>query len=101
MHAIKTESNMVRHLALAIFALMLIGFLGVEPIWWALIILVIGFVISAELLNSALELLIDVVHPEFNKQIGLVKDMLAAMVLVLALSATVIGLIMLFQHMWS
>jgi len=48
---------------------------------------------SAEIFNSAIEKLVDIVHPEQNKKAGLIKDMAAGAVLVLAFAAAVIGFI--------
>ena len=56
-----------------------------------LIALCIGLVIAAELLNSALEALIDHLHPEIHPAIGRAKDVLAGMVLVLSITAAVVG----------
>ena len=92
-YALKNEHNMQRHLISAVIVLGLFFFLKISILWWALIILCIGLVIAAELLNSAIETLIDYLHPEIHEKIGHVKDMLAGMVLVLSITAAIIGLL--------
>jgi undecaprenol kinase len=75
------------------FALVLIA-LGVfrpEPAWWALVILASAGVISAELINTAIERLADRLHPEVHPVIGMVKDCAAAAVLVAALAALAVA----------
>ena len=92
-YALKNEHNMQRHLISAILVICVFYFLEISIFWWALIILCIGLVIAAELLNSAIETLIDYLHPEIHEKIGQVKDMLAGMVLVLSITAAIIGLL--------
>ena len=65
------------------------------PLWWALIALVSGLVLAFELMNAALEKLIDRLHPERHPEIGAAKDMAAGAVLVLACAALIVGAAML------
>jgi diacylglycerol kinase (ATP) len=53
-----------------------------SPLWWAIGALVIGLVLVAELFNTALELLIDHLHPEQHPTIRSVKDIAAGAVLI-------------------
>src|SRR5262252_2265653 len=52
--------------------------LKVEPLWWALVLLTSGSVLTAELFNTALEHLADHLHPETHPRIAMVKDCAAA-----------------------
>ena len=61
------------------------------PIWWALLALAISMVISAELLNTAIERLADHVHPQFDEEIKTVKDVAAAAVLIASFSAIAVA----------
>jgi diacylglycerol kinase len=63
-----------------------------EPIWWAAIALSSGLVITAELLNTALEHLADHLHPETHPRIQIVKDCAAAAVLVASTAALAVGI---------
>lgn len=58
---------------------------------WLVVILLIGWIISLEALNSALEYLCDKVSAEQHPLIGKAKDVSAAAVLVSAMTAAVIG----------
>ena len=51
-------------------------------VWWAIGILAVGFVLVAELFNTALEVLIDHLHPEQHPEIRAVKDIAAGAELV-------------------
>lgn len=58
---------------------------------WCLIVVLIGLVWSAEAINTAIEKLADVVSPDYHSAIKDVKDLAAAGVLILAISAVIVG----------
>ncbi|MDQ3193105.1 MAG: diacylglycerol kinase family protein [Bacteroidota bacterium] len=60
---------------------------------WALVIIAIGIVFIAEIFNTSIEFLTDLVSPQYNETAGKVKDIAAAGVLVAAIVALVLGLI--------
>lgn len=61
------------------------------PLWWALLALAVASVLALELINSALEYLLDHLHPDLAREIGAAKDAAAAAVLVASLAAAAIG----------
>jgi diacylglycerol kinase len=65
--------------------------LHIKPIEWIAIIFCIGFVLAAELVNTALESLCDKLHPEHDPKIGRVKDLGAAAVLTSAITALLVA----------
>lgn len=69
------------------------------PLWWALTGLMAGLVIAAELVNTALEHLVDHLHPEQHPRIKIVKDCAAGAVLVLSLAALWVAAMMLWSVM--
>jgi len=60
---------------------------------WAIVALAIGLVFAAELLNTALEAVVDLVCPEQHPLAKLAKDCAAAAVLVAALAAAAAGVL--------
>ena len=58
---------------------------------WIAITIVSGLVILTELINSAVELLADIVKPEWDKKIGLIKDYCAGAVLISAIVSVIVG----------
>ena len=76
------------------------AFVGLEPAWWAIVLLTSALVISAELFNTALEHLADHLHPEIHPQIRIVKDCAAAAVLIASCAAIAVG-IALILHLMS
>lgn len=67
----------------------LIALVCVNPalIWWALLLMNCGLVLAAELFNTAIEQLIDHLHPAVHPSIKIAKDCAAGAVLALSLSA--------------
>ncbi len=57
------------------------------PVWWSLVAITVALVLTLELLNGAVEGVIDRLHPDHHPEIGIAKDMLAGAVLVAALAA--------------
>ena len=75
----------------ALVALAALILLRPAPIWWAIVALVAAMVLALELLNSALEGVIDRLHPGIHSEIKVVKDMLAGAVLIVSLSALIVA----------
>lgn len=88
---IKNEHNARVHLVLTLVVILLGVLLKINSIEWSLIVMAIGMVFIAELLNTAVEKLADFVEPNTNKTIGEIKDYGAAAVLTAALVAIVLG----------
>ena len=65
---------------------------------WVAVIVCIGMVITAEILNTAIEKVCDLYSKENDERIRLIKDLSAGAVLVSALTALICSLVILFQH---
>jgi undecaprenol kinase/diacylglycerol kinase (ATP) len=89
--ALKEQQNMRIH-AIAILVVTVVGiFLGLTAIEWSVIALAISTVIVTEMINTAIEDLVDLVSPEFNKKAGRIKDVAAGAVLLAAIVAAVVA----------
>ncbi len=60
---------------------------------WAIVFACCGAVIAAELLNTAIEKVVDLVSPEFHPLAGQAKDIAAAAVWVLSVQVAIVGII--------
>lgn len=87
----RSERNFRIQLALLAAVVVVLVAMGLEPLWWALVLLTSGSVLAAELFNTALEHLADHLHPQTHAQIQIVKDCAAAAVLVAAGAAVAVG----------
>ncbi|MDA2922447.1 diacylglycerol kinase family protein [Patescibacteria group bacterium AH-259-L07] len=67
---------------------------------WMFIIVAIGAVLSLELLNSMIEKVLDILHPEARERVKIIKDISAAAVLIAALMAIGIGLIVFIPYLY-
>ena len=73
---------------------MILGFqLDITSTEWAAVLILIAMVLSAEIINSSLENLVNFVSPEYHPLAGKIKDLAAGAVLVIAIISVLVGLI--------
>lgn len=87
------EHNSRIHLLVAILASILGIVLHISPWQWAVLAIAIFGVFIAEIFNSAIEKLADVVSPGYHEEIKKVKDYCAAAVLLASILAVIAGII--------
>jgi diacylglycerol kinase (ATP) len=90
----RRERSFRTQVVLGIAATAITAVLRPGLIWAAAVALSIALVLALELINTALECLVDRLHPETAPEIKLAKDIAAGAVLVASASAIVIGLLM-------
>lgn len=88
---LRNEPNSGIHAIAAILAVIAGYFLKLSTIEWVIIFIVIGLVFIAELINSAIEKIADMIEPEIDPGIKQIKDYAAASVLMSAIIAVVAG----------
>ena len=89
---LKNERNFqIEVLGLLIY-LFLIVYLKLERLEIALILMASFFVLVTEALNTCVEKICDFVHPEYNKYIGIIKDIAAGAVVIAVLAAVLTGI---------
>lgn len=90
---LKSEINMKIHLIMAVLVVICGIFFRISLNEWLICLLCFGIVMSAEIMNTAIETVIDLVSPDKNKLAGKAKDAAAGAVLVAAIFAAITGLI--------
>lgn len=85
-----TENSFRTQVIITLIVLPVIYFLKAPPLWWGIFLVVIGATLAAELFNTALEYICDLVHPDFHPQIGMAKDCAAAAVFILSLTSVLV-----------
>ena len=100
LHGCKTEMHMRIHVAATALVIGLGFFFHVSAWEWCVLVLCMGFVISAELLNAAIERLSNRITTEHDSLIGQAKDLAAGAVLIASLSALVAGIIIFLPRIW-
>jgi diacylglycerol kinase len=99
-HAVRAEQNMRIH-CFAALVVIAAGCILKLAVWeWVAIVLSIGLVISSECMNTALERLADRISGEMNPLIKQAKDCGSAAVLVLAVTAAVVGGMIFIPKCW-
>ena len=91
--ALRQERNIKVMLAGGAFAVAMGLILRIDAVSWAIVLVCCGMVIAAQLLNTAIETVVDLVSPEFHPLAGQAKDIAAAASWVLSLTAAVVGVI--------
>ncbi len=93
------EQNFKFHLVSAIIVILAGLLTGLTAVEWSIILMVIFLVIGAELINTAIERVVDLASPEFHPIAKQAKDVAAGAVLVFALASVIIGLLI-FLPKW-
>jgi diacylglycerol kinase len=96
----RTEHNAWIHAAVTVAVVVAAISLKVSRVEAALLLMAIAFVFVTEILNTAIEKAMDFISIEKHPQIGLVKDLAAAAVLIAAIAAVVIGGIIFFPKLF-
>lgn len=89
------ENNARVHLLVAGLVVVAGLWLKLSRVEWAIILTQIGLVWAAEAVNTALEKLCDFVSPGLHPQIKAIKDLSSGAVLILAITAVVVGVLVL------
>ena len=98
---IRTQRNAWIHAIISVLVISVSLWLGISPGSWALIILAIALVWTAEFLNTALEAVVDLASPQQHQLAQVGKDVGAAAVLIAAASAALIGFLILGPPLWQ
>jgi len=94
-YAWRTQRNIRIQFAIAVLIASVGIWLRVGALAWALLITAMALVLAAELLNTAVEALVDLVSPQPNPTAGAAKDACAAAVVIAVVGAVLIGLFVL------
>ncbi|MEX2162054.1 MAG: diacylglycerol kinase family protein [Anaerolineales bacterium] len=97
----RTQPNARIHGAISIAIIVVGVWLQLSAASWALIVLAMGMVWVTEFLNTALEAVVDLASPRRHKIAKIAKDVSAAAVVIAALTAMIIGLLVLGRPLWE
>ena len=98
LRALTKERNMKIHLTLAIIICLFAALIGFNRVEMAILLVLVGFVLCAELFNTAIEDLVDIVLPFEDKRAAAIKNTSAGAVLVTATVATLAGYLLFFDR---
>lgn len=96
-NALRSEGHLRFHLVAACYVIAFSFFYDLSKAQWAVVLLLIGAIIAAELFNTAVENLCNLVTKDYNKHIKTAKDVSAAAVLVLSAAAVATAFVFYFD----
>ncbi len=93
--ALTTQPNFRVHIGISIIALSLCGYLGGSVLEWTIIVFTITLGLTAEMINTSLEAMTDLITKEWRNEAKIAKDVAAGMMLTVAFGAIIVGLLVL------
>jgi diacylglycerol kinase (ATP) len=100
-YVLNTQHNAWIHSVVAIVVFILGLWLNLPARDWAVLVLTIAMVFTAEFINTAIEAVVDLASPVHHPLGKVGKDVGAGAVLVAALAAILIGLLILGPPLWT
>ena len=97
LYCIKNERNMRIHIVLAVLVFAFSIFFKLSRLEYILLVLVVGMVLLCEIINTAIEALVNLSSPAYNSLAKVAKDVAAGAVFVSSLLAVLISFFMFFK----
>ena len=98
---IRSQRNAKIHLLVGIVVVILAIWLKIAPFPLSILVLTIGAVLAGETINTTVESIVDLLSPDWHEQAKIAKDVAAGAVLILSLTAIVVGLLILGPPLWE
>jgi len=97
-YAIVNERNFQIEIIAAVIVIALVMFLNLENWEMVVLFLLIGWVLTVELINTVVERIVNILKPRVHPYAGLIKDIMAAVVLISSALAFIIGVVILYPY---
>lgn len=100
-YVFKSEQNIRIQLFISLIVVVLMVYFRVA-LWQAIILLVVMTqVLVLELINTIFEKMVDMLRPRIHYYAEVIKDIMAATVLVTSIGAIIVGILIFAPYMWS
>lgn len=100
-HVLITQPNARIHVVFTLAVFLLAGVLRLPRLEWVILLLTVGLVWTAEILNTAVEIAVDVASPDYDPKAKIIKDVSAGAVLISVLISILVGLFIFGPHLWN
>src|SRR5512147_3302805 len=100
-HVLRTQHNAWIHSVFATMVIIVGLWVGLKPLDWAVLVLTIAMVFTAEFINTAIEAVVDLASPVHHPLAKIGKDIGAGAVLVAAVAAVLVGLLIIGPPLWA
>ncbi|ALX48115.1 diacylglycerol kinase family protein [Lentibacillus amyloliquefaciens] len=97
---IRTEQNFRFHMIASLFVIVAGIILRLSAFKWIFIVLAIGLVLVAEILNTVIEKMVDYVKPDIHPRAKVIKDMAAGAVLIASIVSATVGLLIFIPELY-
>ncbi|MGH7245367.1 MAG: diacylglycerol kinase family protein [Candidatus Levyibacteriota bacterium] len=97
-YAIKYNQNLRVHIVVAILVILASIFFHVDPFEMGILGVMILLVIASEMINTAIEQMVDLITKEHRQEAKVAKDVAAGMVLVAAVGSVIVGILIFVPH---
>jgi diacylglycerol kinase len=99
-YVVRTQQNAWIHAVITMAVVAVSSWLGLPARDWAVLVVVIAMVWSAEFLNTSIEAVVDLASPVHHPLAKVGKDVGAAAVLIAAGAAVIVGLLIIGPPLW-
>jgi len=96
-----SEANMKIHIVVAILVVICGFIFNINTTEWIACLLCIGLVFGAEMINTAIENVVDLASPDHHELAGKAKDIAAGAVLICAIVSVIIGILIFLPKGWQ
>lgn len=97
---IRGETNMKIHLVVAVLVVIFGLLLCISVLEWIACLLCVALVTTAEMFNTAIESVVDLISPDRHPLAGKAKDIAAGAVLICAIISVIIGILIFAPKLW-
>lgn len=94
----KTEHAIISQLSISLVFIIMGLYFDISKYEWVIQIFLIGFILSVESLNTAVEKVCDFIHPNYHEKIGFIKDIAAGAVSFAVLTSLIIAMIIYYPY---
>lgn len=98
-HAYWTQRNIRIHILIALLVTLAGLFLKISPFELVAVLITISFVIMSEMINTAIEEIVNMVSPGHRHEASIAKDVAAGAVLFSAFCAIIVGCLIFIPHL--
>jgi len=96
-----SEANMKIHIVVATLVVICGFIFNINTTEWIACLLCIGLVFGAEMINTAIENVVDLASPDYQELAGKAKDIAAGAVLICAIVSVIIGILIFLPKGWQ
>ncbi len=93
------QQNFKIHVLAGLCVIILSSYLNIKLIEWIVLILVMATVLVLELINSILEIVIDLIEPKMHNYVRVIKDVFAGCVLIFSMASIIIGFLIFIPYL--